>query len=39
MKDWPDPRFPDHKASRIEIVIVSILVVLPIIFGLFHQLT
>ena len=29
MTDWPDPRIPEHKMSRLEISIVGALVVIP----------
>jgi hypothetical protein len=31
MKDWPDPRVPDIKISRFEIVFVSALTIIPIL--------
>lgn len=29
MKDWTDPRLPERKTSRIEIAIISALVIIP----------
>jgi hypothetical protein len=29
MKDWPDPRFPERKTSRLEIGIVGAIVIVP----------
>lgn len=29
MTDWPDPRIPEHKISRLEIGIVGAVVIIP----------
>jgi hypothetical protein len=29
MSDWPDPRFPERKVSRLEIGIVAAIVIVP----------